>query len=356
MSAVRCAVIGAGWWGTTAHVPALKAHPDAELIAVQHENLTQARRIARDFDIPNASANVDEVLSLANLQAVVVSSTPNAHFAQVRAALERGLHVLVEKPMTLLAAEAQQLVDLARERKCELLISCPWHYTPHALEAQRLIQSGALGKLKMISILMTNFTMGLYQGKPWDQVFGDSPTLQNASKPYMEPSRASYSDPTIAGGGQIYCQVSHVAAYIAFLTGRQHGNVFARFDNAGTAVDVYDALNVQLEDGTLVNIASHGATMLSDRQYEVSIFGTEGMIQLELWKGKMRFHDRACNVTEFPDVPEVDIYPMFAPTNNLVNVVAGHESNGSPAEAGLFAMRLIEASVRSAQSQCPVDF
>ena len=51
MKRVRCAVIGAGWWGTTAHVPALKKHPDADLVAVQHHDPATAAKIAKDFAV-----------------------------------------------------------------------------------------------------------------------------------------------------------------------------------------------------------------------------------------------------------------------------------------------------------------
>ena len=44
---VRCAVIGAGWWGTTAHIPALLRHPLADLRCVHHRDRKVAQRIAR---------------------------------------------------------------------------------------------------------------------------------------------------------------------------------------------------------------------------------------------------------------------------------------------------------------------
>ena len=129
---VRCAVIGAGWWGTTAHIPALLRHPKAELLCVHHRDRDTARKIAHDFGIPLGVSCVDDVLAIDNLDAVVISSTVNMHYPQARAALERGLHVLVEKPMTFNAAQAKALVDLADEQGAEFLISGPWHHTEHA--------------------------------------------------------------------------------------------------------------------------------------------------------------------------------------------------------------------------------
>jgi predicted dehydrogenase len=145
-----------------------------------------------------------------------------------------------------------------------------------------------------------------------------------------------------------------VAAYLGFLTGRQPAEVFARFDNANTRVDVYDALNIKLDGGVLVTIASTGATMLSERHYEARLYGTHGMLLIDLWKGKMEFHDLRCNVRRFPDLQESDIYPMFAPAENLVDTVLGRAPNGSPASLGLYSMKIIEAACQSARANVNV--
>src|SRR5215469_4365150 len=151
MKKVRIGIIGAGWWATSAHIPAVKSHPGAELVAVQSREKSNCEKIARDFGAKHAFVDYRELLALKELDAVIVSSTPNVHFTQARAALERGLHVLVEKPMTFTADEARELVEAAAQKKAQLLVSCPWHYTAHGQEARRLIHSGALGQIKMIS-------------------------------------------------------------------------------------------------------------------------------------------------------------------------------------------------------------
>src|SRR5262245_20097164 len=141
MKKASIAIVGAGWWATTAHIPAIKSHPDAELVGVQSRERAKAEKIAGDFGAKYACTRVEELLALPGLDGVIVSTTPNVHHAQAKAALERGLHVLVEKPMTFTVAEARELVELAWRKKLELLISCPWHFTAHAIEARRRIQS-----------------------------------------------------------------------------------------------------------------------------------------------------------------------------------------------------------------------
>ena len=347
---VRCAVIGAGWWGTTAHIPALLRHPEAELLCVHHRDQDIARKIARDFGIPLGVSCVDEVLAIDVLDAVVISSTVNMHYPQAKAALEHGLHVLIEKPMTLTATQAKTLVDLADEQGVQFLISGPWHYTEHAVETRRLIQSGAIGDIKMISVLMTNFCLGFFRGLPWEEIFADTDTFETAQPPYLKPEPAASSDPAMCGGGQIYNQVSHVGGHLAFLTGQEPIEVFARFDNHGTRVDVYNTLNVKLNSGTLVSIASTGATMPTDRNYELRVFGSEGMIFMELWKGVMQYHSRTGCVHDYPNLPDDAVYPIYAPTNNLVDVALGAAPNQSPAKLGFSAMKLIEAACESART------
>jgi predicted dehydrogenase len=164
MEKVRIGVIGAGWWATSAHIPAIASHPFAKLVAVQSRERPTAERIARDFGAKYPCTSVGELLALEEVDAVIVASTPNVHFTQAKAALNSGRHVLLEKPMTFTSAEARELVKIAALNRLHLIISCPWHFTAHGIEARRLIHAKALGDIKMISVLMTNPIDGLLRG------------------------------------------------------------------------------------------------------------------------------------------------------------------------------------------------
>lgn len=343
MKKARIAVIGAGWWATTAHIPAIKSHPNAELVAVQSRERAKAEKVARDFGVKHSFVRVEELLSVSELDGVIVSTTPNVHHAQAKAALERGLHVLVEKPMTFTVAEARELVELATKKRRQLSISCPWHFTAHGVEARRLIQSGALGEIKMISVLMTNPIDKLLRG------INTTPT-HGMDNVYVEPCKGSYNDPAIAGGGQIYCQVSHAAAYLTFLTGLRASEVFARFDRDGSPNDIYNTLTITLENGALVNLASTGATPLRERNYEVRVFGAKAILQLELWRGTMALIDFAGHRKDFPPLTDGEVYPSHSPAVNFVDAIVGKAANGSPGELGLAAMEIIEAACESSQT------
>ena len=336
-------VIGAGWWATSAHIPAIQSHPHAELFAVQNRESAKARKIARDFGAKHACTNTEELLTLEDIDGVIIASTPNVHFAQAKAALHSGRPVLLEKPMTFTAGEARELVELASNKKLPLIMSCPWHYTRHGIEARRLIHSGALGEIKMISVLMTNPIDKLLRG------INTSPT-HGAKNVYIEPCKGSYNDPDIAGGGQIFCQVSHTAAYLTFLTGLRPAEVYSRFDYDGSQNDIYDTLTVTLENGALASIATTAATPLSERNYEVRIFGSKAILQLELWRGTMTLIDFKDKRTEFRPLPANEIYPEQSPALNFIDTILGKAANGSPGELGLASMEIIEAACESART------
>lgn len=340
-------VIGAGWWATYSHLPGILDHPAARLVAVHSRDQDKADKIARDFKATHAFTDYRELVHLEDLDAVVISSTPNVHYEQAIYALEHDKDVLVEKPMTFTAREARELCELAADRKLELLISCPWHYTTHALEARRLVCSGQLGEIRMISILMTNPIDKLLKGINTKPTHGEG-------QAYIEPKAGSYNDPAIAGGGQIFCQVSHAAAYISFLTGLQPAEVFARFDYAGSVNDIYDALTITLENGALVSIASTAATPLSERNYEVRVFGTEAILQMELWKGNMTLIPFEGERTLYPDLPSGEIYPDRGPVTNFIDACLGLAPNGSEGTIGLASMEVIEAACRSNRLNRPV--
>jgi len=347
---VRVIIIGGGNWAATAHIPALQRHPDAEVVGLFRRDAVAARKMADDFSIPFASNDIPTLIRESKPDAAIVSSIAAQHYAQSKVALEAGLHVLIEKPMTITAAEAEELQAIAARKGLHFLISHPWHYTRHAIESRRLLQDGAIGEIRMISQLFTNFGLGLYSGWSWGKVFGETPNPQNLAQPYVIPDLEAFRDPRLSGGGQKYNQIPHGVALLAFLTGGEPTEVFARFNDAGMAVDLYDTLNLKWSDGAVVSIASCMLPGNTDRQHEVRIYGSAGMLLLEMWKGRMELHDGQNRVRHFPDQSEEESYPLYAPAENLVETILGRSGNGSPASLGVISMRLVEAATESART------
>src|SRR4051794_9343846 len=110
MKRIRVGVVGIGFIGA-AHVDAIRRVPYAEVLAVASSTLERARRHADDLGIERAYGDYRELLADPDVD-VVHNCTPNAlHFPINRATLEAGKACFSEKPLTLTAAEADELVQ-----------------------------------------------------------------------------------------------------------------------------------------------------------------------------------------------------------------------------------------------------
>ncbi len=126
MPKTRIGVIGAGWWAAENHIPVLQSRQDVEIVGICRLGREELRKAQERFGIPYGTEDYKELLALKGLEGVVVSSPHHLHFEHASAALERGIHVLCEKPMTLLASEANRLAGLAQSRHLHFLIPYGW--------------------------------------------------------------------------------------------------------------------------------------------------------------------------------------------------------------------------------------
>lgn len=131
--------------------------PDAVLQAVSSRRADKAAAFAEQFGFATSYADTDERLGYAALLAdpdveVVYVATPHAQHADVvRAALTAGKSVLCEKPMTINAREAQELVDLARDRGLFLMEAVWTRFLPAYQRALQIAASGEIGTVHWVA-------------------------------------------------------------------------------------------------------------------------------------------------------------------------------------------------------------
>src|SRR6187401_3138357 len=142
---VRLGFLGAGWWATANHMPLLAARDDVEMVGVCRLGADELRRVQQTFGFRFATEDAAELVRHPDLDAVIVSSPHTLHHAHAKLALERGLHVLCEKPMCTRADEARDLVRLAREKNVHLMVPYGWHYKPFVQQAKRWMDDRCVG-------------------------------------------------------------------------------------------------------------------------------------------------------------------------------------------------------------------
>jgi predicted dehydrogenase len=142
-------VIGCGYWGPNL-VRTFLEIPGTPVTAVadrKQDRLNQMR--FRHPQIEHFFRDYRDLLQL-DLDAVVVSTPPETHFEIVSAALERGLDVLVEKPLSTDAASARRLVELARKHDRILMVGHIGAYNPAVRALKEMIDAGELGEIRYI--------------------------------------------------------------------------------------------------------------------------------------------------------------------------------------------------------------
>ena len=101
----RIGIIGTGWWSTYTHIPGILANPAAELAAVCDRSPEALQRVVAAFGPIKTYQDVHDMLAAEKLDGAIVATNHATHYALTKACLEAGLHVMLEKPMVLHAAE-----------------------------------------------------------------------------------------------------------------------------------------------------------------------------------------------------------------------------------------------------------
>ncbi|MFO7171189.1 MAG: Gfo/Idh/MocA family oxidoreductase, partial [Chloroflexota bacterium] len=113
---------------------------------------TSVGAAARTFDIPRVYTDYQEMLEKEELDAVVVCTPNKFHAPASIAALERGLHVLCEKPMATDPAEARAMIDAANRSGKILSIAFHYRHMANVRAARRVVDSGELGRVYMVRV------------------------------------------------------------------------------------------------------------------------------------------------------------------------------------------------------------
>ncbi len=344
MDRIRVGVAGVGHWARTAHLPALAAHPAAEVVALADPdpgNLDRSRQrygIEACFDDPQA------MLASAPMDALVIAAPHVHHYPIAAAAIARGVHVLIEKPLVLDPADGRRLAAAAEAAGVEIVVGYTWHYNEQVLTARRWIAEGRIGSIVYVQSFFGSSPVNLYRGEPEVDVYA-----YGAGDRFDGPLKSTYSDPRLAGGGQGQTQLTHSLALLLFLTGLDPERVAAFMEQGPAALDVVDALTLRFRNGALGVVGSTGAVVPVSHTdtLEYIIHGSAGHLHFDVMDGTLRLYTED-GVTEEPTLPVADRYPMGAPARNLVDLARGVGVNGSPVSFGQRTVEILHAAYRSA--------
>ena len=344
----RIGFIGAGWWATSNHMPVLAGRDDVELAGVCRLGRQELKQIQDRFGFDYATEDYNELLGQCELDGVVVASPHTLHFEHASAALEKGLHVMCEKPITTRGADARRLVEIADRNGLHLLVPYGWHYKSFVQRAKALLDEGAVGEIEFVLCHMASPIRPLLRGEEFrvDEVSGQS------GGNMFDPAPSTWADPKIAGGGYGLAQMSHSTGMLFWLSGLEADSVYSVMSSSESAVEMYDALAVTFTNGAIGTLSGAG-TVPMDQTFQVDLrfFGSEGMLLLDCERARMhlRRHDGRHEAADVAG--DAGFYECDGPPDNFVELILGKtEVNSAPGEAAMRGAETLDAAYRSAAS------
>jgi len=143
---IRVGIIGTSWWADWMHLPSLQSHPHAEFVAICGRNRANAEAMAQKYAIGQVFTDYHAMIAQGGLDALIVSTPDDSHYAITLEALDAGLHVLCEKPLALTLEQAWEIDERAEAAGLKHMVLYTYRWMPQYAYLRELVQQGYLGR------------------------------------------------------------------------------------------------------------------------------------------------------------------------------------------------------------------
>jgi predicted dehydrogenase len=326
---LRVAGIGLGDLGRI-ELEILRDVQGVEVVAGADVSERTREEFAAANDVPTYP-DLDSMLDAEEFDLLNVVTPHTLHYEQAKTALDRGLHVHLEKPMVTDVGHAKDLIDRAAAADRVLAVGYQRHFDERFRELRRLVDDGRIGTPHMAVCHL-------------EQVWIEWAAHQWRGRP------------DLSGGGQLCDSGSHLLDALLWCTRSSPVSVAASIDDRGEAVDVNSALAVELDrdgDRVTASVGVSGAGQSSPAPGEgLHVWGTEGSVSFDGETITVREAGTTYRAT--PTQPEFETVTR----RKLENVVAAVREGADleiPATDALDVTALTEGAYRSAETGERVD-
>jgi predicted dehydrogenase len=314
----RLGLVGCGRI-SQAYVEAIAQLDDVELVAVM-DTRSDAAQAAAEANGAAAFSRLDEFAD-AGIDAAIICSPPVHHREAAVALLDRGVHVLCEKPFATTTDDARAMVSAANESGLTLMMASKFRYADDVIRAKSMIASGMLGRVLF-----------------YDNCFSGIVNMRERWN----------SQPSVSGGGVLIDNGTHSVDIVRYLLG-PITSVFAFEGNrvAGLPVEDTVTLTFQTEDRVMGTIRLSWSVQVDSATY-IDVTGTEGALRVG-WKGSD--YKRSGNAQWMSFGSGYDKIAAFrSQVENFVRACRGTETPRITKEEGLSSVAVVEAAYRSLET------
>src|SRR3954463_793464 len=143
----RIGVVGAGAISQQAHLPVLSKMRGVELAGICDNDRPKARALADRFGIPDAMTDIEDLLELDELNAVVIATPNHLHEPHVLSALAHKVHVLCERPLSLTSRGIERILSAATRADRTVTVANNHRFRSDVQALDRFVRGGELGKV-----------------------------------------------------------------------------------------------------------------------------------------------------------------------------------------------------------------
>ncbi len=344
MDVFRVGIAGGGF-GARVHAPLLAAHPGFRPVAIAGLHRGDPDRIRSESGIAEVLSDWRRLLDLP-LDLLVVAAAPARHREIAEAALERGLHVLCEKPMALDLGEAESMETLRRRSGRLGAITFEFRFRPARQAVRRLIAEGRIGRVVHVA----------YAG-------------QDARYPQLVQDRLGWLGSRRQGGGRLGALGSHMFDSLRYWTGDEVSEIASQLTThvpegpGGETRDADDAFQAigRMSGGATFTLDYRSATHLLSG-WQLDVHGTEGTIALRDDRSVRLLPPGgewqevalppAADAPELPPSPRGYASAMLPFLDRLHDALARGEAHRDlpTFQDGVESQRLLDAARRSSES------
>ncbi|MDB5694279.1 MAG: putative Oxidoreductase domain protein [Alphaproteobacteria bacterium] len=327
--AFRGAILGFGHVAAAGHMPFWEERPDVEIVAIADSVASRREMFLRTRPEGRVYAAAEALLAAERLDFVDVCTPPSSHAACVEQALDAGLDVLCEKPLTISAADALRIAGKAEAAGRSVHVVHNWLEAPVCRKVSALLAEGAVGTVRSVA---------------WD-------TSRTGVAAAVGADGGNWRmDPRVAGGGILLDHGWHAAYCVARWAGAAPTSLSARLEQRHVpSWPVEDTAWVDIRFGD-VEGHIHLTWAALERSNTVSVIGDRGSI--EVAGAEVMLHDSSGirRWTCPPSLADGSHHPDWfaAVGRDFLNVLAG-TAPGNLREAVLCAL-LMETARKSGAS------
>ncbi|MBT2642762.1 Gfo/Idh/MocA family oxidoreductase [Bacillus sp. ISL-41] len=266
MEKFRAGIIGTGF-GAKVHAPMMDHHEGFEVVAISSVSRGNVEEARKASGIENIYTDWRQMLEQETLDLVVVASAVHLHKEMVKAAFEKGVHVVCEKPMALDAAETEEMMT-ERDKAGKLgLINHEFRFLPARTKVKEIIESGKLGEILHVryQCSFANYTGLISKPRGWLGQEEKGGGMLGAIGSHMTDALQWWMDSTFK---EVFAQLP---VHIPTQTD-DHGNTEHR-----TADDAFQIIG-SLGNGATVTLELISAARQTEHTWRLEIYGTEGTL------------------------------------------------------------------------------